>query len=373
VILFTGNLLPVLGLLFGPDHDFDPSLAVAAPDYASEPAWAALPSRRDEADLIPAGVGDPDEQQRAPVDVFFIHPTGYLRGASWNSPIDLESATEENTRWMLANQASAFNGCCRIYAPRYREASIFAFLDGDGSNGFPALELAYRDVRRAFDHFIERSSEGRPFIIASHSQGTMHAQRLLEERIDGSPLYERMVAAYIIGGGLTLGVFERSYQRILPCESALDLHCVVSWDTIGEGGYRNPESIVWADGKYERTVGMPRLCTNPISWSRDEQKAAASQNLGAQPIAGRFIIEFWGEDEPKGIQYQGLAAPMPGHTWAQCRDGTLFVEEQVEEPFADYTLSPGKNYHGLDYALFYLDIRENAVARVRAYLESRPR
>jgi hypothetical protein len=49
------------------------------------------------------------------------------------------------------------------------------------------------------------------------------------------------------------------------------------------------------------------------------------------------------------------------------------VEEQREEPFASYTLSPGKNYHGLDYALFYMDIRENAKARVQAYLESKPR
>jgi len=372
-IVLSGNLLPVLGHLFGPDHDFDPARAVAAPDYASESAWAALPWKADEADLTPQGVGDPDEQQSAPVDVFFIHPTGYLRGASWNSPIDLESATEENTRWMLANQASAFNGCCRVYAPRYREASIFAFFDADGSNGFPALDLAYRDVLRAFDHFIERMSDGRPFVIASHSQGTMHAQRLLGERIDGGPLFERMVAAYIIGGGLPLDVFERSYRRIAPCEGATDLHCVISWDTIGEGGRRDRASLQWHEGRYERSKGKQTLCTNPLSWSRGEEKAAASRNLGAQPIAGLFIMDFWDPDEPHGIRYTELASPLPGYTWAQCRHGTLFVEEQLEEPFVTYTMAPGKNYHGLDYPLFYMDIRENAKARVRAYLESKPR
>jgi hypothetical protein len=188
-IVLSGNLLPVLGSLFGPDHDFDLARAAPAPDYASESSWAALLSKADEADLIPAGVGDREEQQNAAADVFFIHPTGYLRGASWNSPIDLESATEENTRRMLANQAIAFSGCYRVYAPRYREASIFAFFDGDGRNGFPALDLAYRDVLRAFDHFIERKSDGRPFIIASHSQGAIHAQRLLGERIDATPLF----------------------------------------------------------------------------------------------------------------------------------------------------------------------------------------
>jgi hypothetical protein len=372
-ILLSGNLLPLVGSLFGPDHDFDPARAAPAPDYASETAWAALPSKVDEADLIPEGVGDPDEQRSAPADVFFIHPTGYLRGASWNSPIELESATGENTRWMLANQASAFNGCCRVHAPRYREATIFAFFDRDGRNGFPALDLAYRDVLRAFDHFIERMSDGRPFLIASHSQGTFHAQRLLEERIDGTALFDRMVAAYIIGAALPLDVFERSYRRITACEGATDLHCVISWDTIGEGGHRNRESLQWHDGRYERTKGKPTLCTNPLSWSRGEEKAAAALNRGAEPVAGLYIMEFWGPDEPRGIQYTKLDPPLPGHTWAQCLDGTLFVEEQLEEPFASYALGPGKNYHGLDYPLFYMDIRENAKARVRAYLESKPR
>lgn len=371
--VLSGNLLPVLGWLFGPDHDFDAARAVAAPDYADESAWAALPSKADEADLIPQGVGEPEEQENAPVDVFFIHPTGYLRGASWNSPIDLESATGENTRWMLANQASAFNGCCRVYAPHYREASIFAFFDVGGRNGFPAFDLAYRDVLRAFDHFIGRMSDGRPFIIASHSQGTFHAERLLAERVDTTPLFERLVAAYIIGAGLPLDVFERSYRRIAPCEGATDLHCVISWDTIGEGGRRGFDSLQWDEGRYERSKGKRTLCTNPLSWRRSEEKAPASRNLGAQPIAGRYIMEFWGPDEPRGIRYTKLRSPLPGHTWAQCRNGTLFVEPQLEEPFASHTLPIGKNYHGLDYALFYMDIRENAKARVRAYLQANPR
>jgi hypothetical protein len=37
-IVLSGNLLPMLGRLFGPDHDFDPARAVPAPDYATESA-----------------------------------------------------------------------------------------------------------------------------------------------------------------------------------------------------------------------------------------------------------------------------------------------------------------------------------------------
>jgi hypothetical protein len=365
-LVLSGRIVFVLGWLFQPDHDFDPALSVPPPDYARESAWAALPWKKDESDLIPQGIREVGTQESAAADVFFIHPTGYLRGASWNSPIDLETATEENTKWMLANQASAFNGCCRVYAPRYREASIFAYFDTE--NGFRALDLAYQDVQRAFDYFVEHYSQGRPFLITSHSQGTTHAQRLLKEKIDGTALYDRMVAAYIIGGGLPLDVFERNYQRLRPCENAEDLHCVISWDTFGEGGGSRRPSLHWYGSGYEFGE-KPTLCTNPLSWTRGEERAPAALNRGAQLPAGRFLLQFSGVDEANGISYDELAKPQPGHTWAQCRDGTLFVEEQIDNGFSDYGDRWSKTYHGLDYALFYMDVRENAKSRSQAYFK----
>ncbi len=44
----------------------------------------------------------------------------------------------------------------------------------------------------------ERNGD-RPFILAGHSQGTFHAARLLGERIAGTPLAEKMVAACLVG------------------------------------------------------------------------------------------------------------------------------------------------------------------------------
>ena len=54
-------------------------------------------------------------QATAPVDVFFIHPTGYLAGDTWTFSMDPNTKAEENTQWMMANQASAYNGCCKVY------------------------------------------------------------------------------------------------------------------------------------------------------------------------------------------------------------------------------------------------------------------
>ncbi|MGI9288559.1 MAG: DUF3089 domain-containing protein, partial [Pseudomonadales bacterium] len=218
-----------------PAGTFDPKDAVAPPDYSLSVNWAALPTKHDPADLVPEGIAVKSQGEHS-VDVFFIHPTGFLTSGSWTSPMNLESGTEENTHFMLANQASAFNGCCNVYAPRYREANIFAYF-GSADDRDEVLAFAYQDVKRAFEHYLQYNNQGKPFIIASHSQGTHHATRLLKEVIDASDLSQRMVATYMIGSTLipVAPSWLASLANISACKNAEDLHCVVHWDTMPEG------------------------------------------------------------------------------------------------------------------------------------------
>src|SRR5262252_8013924 len=99
-------LLGAIGQIAKPHHGWDLAYKASAPDYARAESWAALPGRPSPADFVPEGSNAAHDAQ---VDVFFIHPTGYMKGYDWNSPLDAKSATEENTKWMMANQASAFN------------------------------------------------------------------------------------------------------------------------------------------------------------------------------------------------------------------------------------------------------------------------
>ena len=62
-----------------PDHPFNPKDAAQQLDYSKESSWAALPVKVDTADLIPTGINGVD-QLNSEVDVFFVHPTGYLKG-----------------------------------------------------------------------------------------------------------------------------------------------------------------------------------------------------------------------------------------------------------------------------------------------------
>jgi hypothetical protein len=352
-IYFTGNTFNVIVWLNKPRHGWDPSLHAPPPDYTQAGNWAALPGKASAADYVPAGVaGEKIDKQ---VDVFFIHPTGYLQSHDWNSPMDPNSSTEENTTWMMANQASAFNGCCNVHAPRYREASIYRYLAASEDIATKSMDLAYGDVERAFQHFLDQYSNDRPFIVASHSQGTDHGFRLVKEKIDGTPLAQRLVAAYLIGNRVSDNGIA-TLKTLRACTSGIDTGCIIHWATFGEGG---------APGRGDFKEKL--LCTNPLSWMRDGPRAPASQHQGGVVPSGRFQFGTWGADKPSGVVFEPLAAPIKNATWAECRKGLLYVTDLKDTPFGRLSFGE-KNYHGLDYPLFHMDIRLNAQARVAAYL-----
>lgn len=354
-IHFTGNTFNVMVAVFKPSGTFDGEEKAPAPDYADAASWAALPTMDDPSDLVPVGLTERDFV--AQVDVFFIHPTGFLKGISWSSRLDPDSATEENTKWMLANQASAFNGCCDIYAPRYREANIFSYLAGDKERLTKALDFAYQDVERAFDHFIEHQSRGRPFIIASHSQGTHHAVTLLKNRVAGTELRERLAVAYLIGAEVKREEIQ-ALADIDPCDGPDELHCVNHWSTYGEGG------VAAGIGLHEGTD----LCINPLNWRNEGAFAEANSHKGAVSFSGHYSGEIWGKDVAIGATFEPHKAIQKNRTWAECRNGKLIVEDQDDDFFGPAPVMPPKNYHGFDYGLFYLDIRENATLRVHTFL-----
>ncbi len=204
---FTAQVKPRIG--------FDEVPPPTPPDYADPACWAAHPHRPSKAHFTPEDTGLRDEQATARADVFYLHPTSYFGRDSWNASLDDAGANEWVDELMVPGQASVFNGCCRIFAPRYRQATFYAFVER-GKNGRRALELAYRDVARAFAYYIEHHNAGRPFFIAGHSQGTLHAIRLLEERIDDAPLAQRMVAAYVMGFRFPMDKIERGLKTLKP-------------------------------------------------------------------------------------------------------------------------------------------------------------
>jgi hypothetical protein len=340
-----------------PEHSFTEASPPPAPDYSVTASWAALPDREDAADVLPGGDVQ-DRQAAAAVDVFFVHPTTFFGTASWNQPLDDSSTNQLTDAFVLRSQASVFNSCCRIYAPRYRQATIYSFMDQSGS-GAAALQLAYEDVERAFDYFIEHYNQGRPFILAAHSQGSVHLRTLLEKRITGTTLRERLVAAYPIGFGFDREQMAKAVPDVPVCESADEIGCVVTWNAVG------PQAEPWGDPS-------KNICVNPLTWRTDGAAAEAALNIGGVAYPGTFEGTL---ADVKGVPQDFVAAkPIleAGVADAQCVGGMLLVKEIHSKYYAARPMGRD-NYHIYDYNLFHMNLRRNVEWKVGRYLEEKKR
>ncbi len=334
--LFRGQLfMALMGSQIAPEVSFAQQTPPLAPDYSKDETWAALPSIEDPSDQMPTGT------TRTPtgVAVFFVHPTSYFK-KTWNQPLDDPSANWTVDERVLRHQATVFNSCCDIYAPRYRQATFFSFMDTSG-DGEEALNLAYGDVVDAFNNFLQRIEPNQPFILAGHSQGTRHATQLLSEHIAGTPLMERMVAAYLVGFSVSLD----QLGAVPACDHANQTGCVVGWNAMeGEGV-----------GAFGDTANL--LCTNPLSWRTDSTYVGHAENLGAigYPTYGPAEAD---ED----VQQMHVVAAIAD---AQCVDGQLAVQDLRSDAFPSRML--GNSMHIYDYSLFHMNIRENVAQRIASY------
>lgn len=348
----------ILMYFITPGDEFAAYQPPPAPDYAAPAMWAAHPDHADNADLVPANTDAENRQALAKVDVFYIHPTTNYRGNGWNAALDDPNINQITDQGTIKHQASAFNGCCRIFAPRYRQATLAAFMAEAGENGRLALALAYQDVRAAFDYYLRQENGGRPFIIASHSQGTRHAYQLISETINGTALANRLVAAYLIGFPRQITEDGRMLGHWPICRDAAQTGCVVSWNTMLEGGdptqFRNGLATNKAlAGSSDTAPDGQIACINPLSWRADGERATRQSHLGAIPFS---------RDADSGIK-----EPRPQLLEAWCEDGFLFVTDPGDE-FRVLRMPEG-NYHNYDYNLFYMNIRENVRTRTNSFLK----
>jgi len=341
-----------LRIAFVPSQSFEEDTLSPMRDYSDDASWAALPGLPSKVSATPEGTVSIAQVPEA--DLFFIHPTTYLSREHWNAPHDDASANDRLDNGMLPIQASSFNLAAQVYAPRYRQATFGAFLDEEG-NGLKALGTAYMDVLVAFDNFISTRNNNRPFILAGHSQGSLHLLYLLQQRITGTPLRKRMIAAYIIGWPVSLEADLAALPDINACENAKDTGCVISYQTFGLGG--NPEAILTYMNKTVGLTGAPRagttmLCTNPQDWliASNETRSA---HLGAIRL----------KNEGETI----LSAPIENFTGTQCgTDGILYITDIPDGDWQQYKMV-GENYHVYDYHMFYMNLRKNAVQRATAW------
>ncbi len=311
-----------------PVTSFSQGKTPSAPDYANLKYWASHPDKIDPADSIPKGTNLKNEQAQADVDVFFLHPTTYVykRGNDgWNGDVNSENLNQKTDMGTILYQASIFNGVGRIYAPRYRQAHFESFFTEDKASAKQAFDVAYSDLKTSFQYYLTHWNNGRPIIIAAHSQGTLHAKQLIKDFFEGQNLKNRLVVAYLIG----MPIKKDFFQTIPLCETPDQTGCYCSWRTYKKG-YEPPFPS-----------GDSIAVVNPLTWKSEKEEAAKSCHQGC------VILGF----SPTPINLIG----------AQIHNGILWVDKPQ---FRGSLLFRTQNYHVGDFNLFYFNVREDVKRRV---------
>lgn len=354
IVLFIAGRLaltfypePLTRLAFTPNGEFEPQPPVKPTAYADPDRWISRPGLAgDPAQWLPEGFKP--ETTKAPVAVFFIQPTSYLKKAHWNAPLDDADATRIG-KLVVRVSASPFNAAEQLWAPRYRQATFGTFIT-DQPEAQQALDLAYSDVAAAFAHFIASIPADRPFIIAGHSQGGYHLKRLLADKVKGTPLAKRLVAAYPIGW-LVDQELDLPQMGFPACTGPAQTGCVISWLSYTDSG--NAELMIKS---YERSAGnrpagaspARYLCSNPLTGGVGGG-APASANLGTMVPDAKL---------ENGTMKAGLVG-------ARCSaDGILRIGAEPEMgPF----VLPEGNYHVYDVPLYWANLRADLIRRTAAW------
>jgi hypothetical protein len=170
-------------------------------------------------------------------------------------------------------------------------------------------------------------------MIASHSQGSTHAKRLLKEFFDDKPLAKKLVAAYIVGMAIDPG----DYVQLKACETPEATGCICAWRTYEEGYI--PDFV-----KKEK---FNSIVTNPLSWNKNDTIVDRKLNKGS-------VLYQFNKITPKvadAINHEGILWSKKPH-------------------FLGSFLFRTSNYHIADYNFYYLSVRQNAVDRVNNYFKS---
>lgn len=317
-----------------PFQTYDPP---PAPDYSRAGSWHLRPAAGDTRDA----------------DVFFVGPTTYDGGRNWNARIDHPRALRQFREVMAPNYVGPFVSVGRIYAPRYRQASLYT-LTTLREDAREARQFAYGDVRDAFRAYLARDNGGRPFVLVGVEQGGTLALRLLSEELARNPgLESQIVAAYLIDT-----VAPADDPPILPCVQRNEAGCLAAWAEVRQGDAEAARrlldrALVWSpQGELVNLSPRPALCFNPILGAVTDRPAPARLHLGAANATG--------------LEWGARPAFMARQVAARCEDGVLRVSLpkstslRQKGSWADRRKVPGFN-------LFYADLEADAKARLAAW------
>lgn len=295
-------------------------------DYSDPDNWLSLP----------------EDPQKA-VDVIFLYPTVY--GTMVEAKEDMAYIDDMSMRigaaLTAATQASVFAESCNLFIPYYRQFTVEALLEMDEQ--YPQL-LEYcvsQDIYRMLDYYFKYENQGRPFVLAGHSQGSLWLTLVLEDYMADHPEYlQNMVAAYVIGYSVTEEYLERN-PHLKFAEGSDDVGVIISYNTEGPGN----------KDRFNCVVQEGAVSINPINWKRDASYASAADNLGSLNAGGEL-------------------GPGTADARIDLQRGVVICESidtvpELQKAMAEY-FGP-ESYHLQDYSLYFGNLQKNVADRIAAF------
>jgi metallophosphoesterase (TIGR03768 family) len=269
-----------------------------------------------------------------PVDIFYLYPTSWT---STNSNSEV-CAIDNPSMLQLAPQAfaktaTAFETVGNIYAPFYRQSNLT-------SNALVTeAGIPTTDTIAAFDYYIQHFNQGRPFILAAHSQGAYVLSKLLAQYMKDHPdVYARMIAAYVIGWPVT-AQYLADNPHLKFAEGPDDTGVIISYNTQAPDVPPGFNPVLW---------GMVGTVINPLTWTRDETLATTNQGFGS------FM------PDTNGVY---VRVPQYADARIDITNGVLICSTADKD-----TIGVQGIYHNFDYPFYYFNIRSNAANRVTKFL-----
>ncbi len=283
------------------------------------------------------------------VDVFYLYPTAWQRGDNEPYICEIDNPSMlAGSASVFTRTATAFEPIANIYAPYYRQAdAAYALTLPLPAHDALIAGIPTLDAVAAFDYYIKHFNHGRPFILAGHSQGSNVLINLLTGYLKDNPdVYQRMIAAYVIGYPVTAQIIKDN-PHLKFADGPDDTGVIISYNT------QSPD-VDPADNPV--LSGLVGHVINPITWTRSETVANTTEGLGSiMPDPATLVFE-----------------PAPQYADAQVNiaNGVLICTTANEDGLYELTQHgfPRGVYHSFDYPFYYYNLRANAQNRVNKYL-----
>lgn len=276
-------------------------------------------------------------------DVFFICPTVYGGdNDTFNMALD-DAETKESFVGATNMEKGIYDGDCRFFAPYYRQAGLNVY-EMESANREQYLHIAYKDVKQAFEYYLDHYNNGRPIVLAGFSQGADLSIRLLKDCFADKKVNKLLVACYAIGWSITEAELAE-YPHLQVAQSETDVGVIVSFNSEAE---TVTDSLMIPEG-------TKTLAINPLNWQTDSTPADKALNKGAcfTSYSGKIKTEI---------------PELTGAYIDPVRGALKVTDVTAEEYPPKLAIFDSGVYHLYDYQFFYRNLQENVSARIAEYI-----